>query len=173
MNARRSTSRPWWRTTLAGLQSEIRRLEIHVDEATEPAPLDGDSLLVERLVVNLLTNAVHHNVVGGVIEITTGATADGAFLSVANTGPVIPSAQVERLFQPFQRLDQRRAVYQDGHGLGLSIVRAIASAHGASIAADPLPDGGLSVRVSFPSPTISGPSRQGNEHIVARQFVAT
>ncbi len=164
---------PMVEDTLAGLQSEIRRLEIHVDEATEPAPLDGDSLLVERLVVNLLTNAVHHNVVGGVIEITTGATADGAFLSVANTGPVIPSAQVERLFQPFQRLDQRRAVYQDGHGLGLSIVRAIASAHGASIAADPLPDGGLSVRVSFPSPTISGPSRQGNEHIVARQFVAT
>ncbi len=82
---------PMVEETLAGLQSEIRRLEIHVHEATEPAPFDGDPLLVERLVVNLLTNAVRHNIVGGVMEITTGATEDRAFLSVANTGPVIPS----------------------------------------------------------------------------------
>ena len=77
-------------------------------------------------------------------------------MSVTNTGPVIPSGEVERLFQPFQRLDPRRAVYKEGHGLGLSIVRAIASAHGAAIAADPMPEGGLSVRVSFPSRANSG-----------------
>ena len=136
---------------LAGLQPEITRLKIHVEEATAPAPLDGDSLLVERLVVNLLTNAVRHNVVGGDVEIVTGVIEDRAFLSVTNTGPVIPSADVERLFQPFQRLDPRRAAYTDGHGLGLSIVRAIASAHAASIVADPMPGGGLSVRVDFPA----------------------
>ena len=159
--------------TLAGLQSEITRLEIHVDEATAPALLDGDSLLVERLVVNLLTNAVRHNVVGGDMKIMTGATEDRAFLSVTNTGPVIPSAEVERLFQPFQRLDPRRAVYKDGHGLGLSIVRAIASAHGASITADPVPEGGLSVRVSFPSRTSSGRSLQRNEYITKTEFAAS
>jgi len=139
--------------TLAGFQSEITRLELHIDEATTSALVDGDSLLVERLVVNLLTNAVRHNVVGGDIEVKTGVTEDRAFLSVANTGPVIPSAEVERLFQPFQRLDPRRAVYKDGHGLGLSIVSAIASAHGASITADAVRDGGLSIRVSFPART--------------------
>ena len=94
-------------------------------------------------------------------------------MSVTNTGPVIPSADVERLFQPFQRLDPRRADYKDGHGLGLSIVRAIASAHGAAITADPMPDGGLSVRVSFPSHTNSGRSLQRNEHITEREFAAT
>ena len=146
--------------TLADLRSEITRLEIHVDEATAPAPLEGDALLVERLVVNLLTNAVRHNVVGGVMEVVTGATEDRAFVSVTNTGPVIPSAEVERLFQPFQRLDPRRAVHKQGHGLGLSIVRAIASAHDASITADPMPDGGLSVRASFPSRTVSEPLTQ-------------
>jgi signal transduction histidine kinase len=69
---------------------------------------------------------------------------------VTNTGPLIPPADVDRLFLPFQRLDRRRANFEDGHGLGLSIVRAIANAHGASITAQPLPDGGLSLRVSFP-----------------------
>ena len=159
--------------TLAGLQSEITRLELHIDDATAPAQLDGDSLLVERLVVNLLTNAARHNVVGGDVKVMTGVTEDRAFLAVTNTGPVIPSAEVERLFQPFQRLDPRRAVYKDGHGLGLSIVRAIASAHGASITADPVPGGGLSVRVSFPSRTISRPSRQRNEYFTETEFATT
>jgi signal transduction histidine kinase len=158
---------------LAGLQSEITRLEIHVDEATAPALLDGDFLLVERLVVNLLTNALRHNIVGGDVKVVTGATEDWAFLSVTNTGPVIPSAEVERLFQPFQRLDPRRGVYKDGHGLGLSIVRAIATAHGGSITADPIPEGGLSVRVSFPSRTNSGRSLQGNEYTTETEFAAT
>ena len=74
-------------------------------------------------------------------------------LSVTNTGPLIPPAEVDRLFQPFQRLDRRRAHYKDGHGLGLSIVRAIATAHHATITAHPMPDGGLSVSVIFPKPT--------------------
>jgi signal transduction histidine kinase len=159
--------------TLAGLQSEITRLEIHVDEGTAPALLDGDSLLIERLVVNLLTNAVRHNVAAGDMKIVTGATEDRAFLSVTNTGSVIPSTEVERLFQPFQRLDPRRAVYKDGHGLGLSIVRAIASAHGASITADAVPEGGLSVRVSFPSRTNSGRSLKRNEYITKTELAAT
>lgn len=159
--------------TLAGLRSEITRIEIHVEEATEPAPFDGDSLLVERLVVNLLTNAVRHNVVGGDVKVMTGATEDRAFVSVTNTGPVIPSAEIERLFQPFQRLDPRRVVDKDGHGLGLSIVRAIASAHDASITADPVPEGGLLVRVSFPSRPNSGRSLQRNEYITKTEFAAT
>jgi signal transduction histidine kinase len=157
--------------TLAELQAETGRLRIHVDEATAPAPLDGDPVLVERLVGNLLINAVRHNVVGGVLRVTTGATEDRAFVSVTNTGPVVPSAEVERLFQPFQRLDPRRTVYKDGHGLGLSIVRAIASAHGASITTDSMPDGGLSVRVTFPARTNSGRPRQSDECITDREFV--
>ena len=131
-------------------QPEIDRLGIHVDVDTSPAPLEGDPLLVERLVANLLTNALCHNVVGGRVEVVTGLTDGQAVLSVTNTGPRIPPAEVDRLFQPFQRLDPRRAHYRDGHGLGLSIVRAIATVHQASISAHPVPDGGLSVSVVFP-----------------------
>jgi signal transduction histidine kinase len=136
--------------TLAGLQPEIDRLGIHLDEATEPAVLDGDPLLTERLVTNLLTNAVRHNIAGGSVEVRTGVKEGNAVVSVTNTGSLIPPPEVDRLFQPFQRLDRRRANYKDGHGLGLSIVRAIATAHDATITARSLPDGGLSVTVSFP-----------------------
>jgi signal transduction histidine kinase len=137
---------------LAGLQPDAERLGIHVDEMTEPAPLDGDSLLIERLAANLLTNAVRHNVAGGRVEVVTGVKEGKAVLSVTNTGPLIPPAEVDRLFQPFQRLDSRRAQHRDGHGLGLSIVRAIATGHDATITAHPIPDGGLSVSVIFPRP---------------------
>ncbi|MGH3290854.1 MAG: sensor histidine kinase, partial [Trebonia sp.] len=137
---------------LTGLAHETGRLGIHIDEVTEPATLDGDPLLTERLVVNLLTNAVRHNVADGRVEVRTGVQDGRAVLSVTNTGPLIPPAEVDRLFQPFQRLDRRRANYKDGHGLGLSIVRAIATAHDATITARPMPGGGLCVSVSFPQP---------------------
>jgi signal transduction histidine kinase len=137
---------------LAGLKPEAGPLGIHIDAVTEPAPLDGDPLLVERLVANLLTNAVRHNIPGGRVEVRTGVKDGEAVLSVANTGPLVPPAELDRLFQPFQRLDRRRAHYRDGHGLGLSIVRAIATAHDATIIAHPMPDGGLSVNATFPQP---------------------
>ena len=137
-------------STLTGLQPETRRLGIHLDQVTEPATLDGDPLLVERLVANLLTNAVRHNVADGRVEVRTGVQEGRAVLSVTNTGPLIPASEVDRVFQPFQRLDRRRANYKDGHGLGLSIVRAIATAHDATITAHPRPGGGLCVSVSFP-----------------------
>jgi signal transduction histidine kinase len=146
-------------TALAGLAPETGRLGIGIDAVTQPATLDGDPLLVERLVANLLTNAVRHNVAGGRVEVRTGVQDGSAVLSVTNTGPPIPPADVDRLFQPFQRLDPRRASYKDGHGLGLSIVRAIATAHDATITACPRPDGGLCVSVSFPQPASRTASR--------------
>jgi signal transduction histidine kinase len=139
---------------LADLEREIDRHGIHVERAIAPATLDGDLLLVERLAANLLKNAVLHNVPHGSIEVVTGVREGRAFFSVTNSGPVIPAAEVERLFQPFQRLDQGRAHHKDGHGLGLSIVRAIATAHGASITAEPAPDGGVTIEVVFPPPAL-------------------
>ena len=66
-----------------------------------------------------------------------------------NTGPVVPPDQVDRLFQPFQRIDGQRLRYHDGHGLGLAIVRAIAVAHGAALTASARPGGGLDIRLTF------------------------
>ena len=162
---------------LVGLQPEIDRLGIHIDEVTTPAALEGDPLLVERLVVNLLANAVRHNVVDGRVEVVTEVTEGKPVLSATNTGPLIPPAEVDRLFQPFQRLDPRRAHYKDGHGLGLSTVRAIATAQHASIKAHPMPDGGLSVSVVFPQPTnprrVASRSSQSDGHSAEMEIAAS
>jgi signal transduction histidine kinase len=131
---------------------EIGRLGLHVEVITKPALLHGDAVLSKRLVTNLIDNAVRHNIPGGCVQITTGTSRGRAVLSVASTGPVIPPDQVDRLFQPFQRLHSRRARNGNGHGLGLSIVQAIATAHGAIITAQAPPGGGLAVTVTFPPP---------------------
>jgi signal transduction histidine kinase len=162
--------------TLFDLQPETDRLGIRIHAATTPTALGGDPLLVERLVANLLTNAVHHNIAGGRVEVVTRVKEGEVVLSVTNTGPLIPPAEVDRLFQPFQRLDRRRAIYKDGHGLGLSIVRAVATAHHASISAHPRPDGGLSVSVTFPAPTnpqrVSRRSSQSDRHSADLEIAA-
>jgi len=115
---------------LLSARPEATRRGLAVDAVIGPAPMIGDKLLAERLVANLVGNAMRHNVAGGQVEIST-ATRDGrAVLAVANTGPVVPPEAVGQLFQPFLRLDTRRVRHDSGHGLGLSIVDAIATAHG-------------------------------------------
>jgi len=143
---------------LAAARPAISRLDLHVQTDLQPAALDGDPLLVQQLVTNLIDNAVRHNIRGGEIQITTKISHSGAVLSVANGGQVIPPAEVDRLFQPFQRLGPRPARPDGhGHGLGLSIVRAIASAHAATITARPRPGGGLAIDVTFPGHPVPAP----------------
>jgi signal transduction histidine kinase len=144
---------------LAVARPAIGRLGLHVQTAIQPALLAGDPLLVQQLVTNLIDNAVRHNVPGGDIQIaTTTSSSDHAVLSVVNSGPVIPPTEVDRLFQPFERLGPRPARRDGhGHGLGLSIVRAIAGAHGATVGARARPGGGLAVDVTFFPPP--GPRR--------------
>jgi signal transduction histidine kinase len=134
---------------LAVARPGISRLGLSLHADIQPAILDGDPLLIQQLVANLINNAVRHNVPGGDIQVATGASDGHAVLSVTNSGQVIPPAEVDRLFQPFQRLGPRSARRDGGHGLGLSIVRAIAIAHAAIIGARALPGGGLAVDVTF------------------------
>jgi len=117
----------------------------------EPALTTGNPRLVERLVANVLANAVRHNVDGGSIRVAAGTRDGHALLTVANTGPKIPASEVERLFQPFQRLDSTRMTGTNGLGLGLSIVQAIADAHDATVTAHALDEGGLEITISFPA----------------------
>jgi signal transduction histidine kinase len=139
--------------TVANAQLERDRLGLHIDTNLQPAPLDGDPRLLDRLVANLVSNAVTHNVEGGTVDITTGLSDGKAQLTVTNSGRVIPTGDVDRLFQPFQRLESGRTHHRNGHGLGLSIVRAITTAHNATLTAQPLPEGGLSISITFPPPT--------------------
>jgi signal transduction histidine kinase len=135
---------------LLATHPEAARRGLSVDAVTRPAPLLGDKLLTERLVANLVGNAVRHNVAGGKVEVSTAARDGRAVLAVANTGPAIPPEAVGRLFQPFARLDGRRVRHDSGHGLGLSIVDAIAASHGAAVIAHARTGGGLSIKVTFP-----------------------
>ncbi len=137
---------------LAVPRPAISRLGLHVDADIQPAILEGDPLLVQQLVANLIDNAVRHNIPGGEVRVATGTNSGHAVLSVTNSGQVIAPTEVDRLFEPFQRLGPRPARRDGGHGLGLSIVRAIASAHGAAVGARALPEGGLAVDVTFLAP---------------------
>ena len=105
------------------------------------------------MIANLIDNAIRHNTPRGEIDIATGTDNRHAFVSVANTGPVVPPKELQRLFQPFQRLGSARTRHHNGHGLGLSIVKAIATAHGATLTTRARPQGGLAVEVSFPAVT--------------------
>jgi signal transduction histidine kinase len=111
-----------------------------------PGWVVGDPNLVGSLVANLLDNALRHNVPGGRVEVV----AERNLLSVSNDGPVVPADEVEGLFEPFRQLGGDRLGNKDGHGLGLAIVRAIATAHGAALTATPRPGGGLDVCLTFP-----------------------
>jgi len=137
---------------LLGRHSEIDHLGLAVQTTITPAPGTGDPRLARRLVANLVDNALRHNVAGGHITVTTRTESGRAVLAVANSGPVIGEGDIDRLFQPFQRLRDRQANHPDGHGLGLSIVQSIAAAHSAALTARTRADGGLHVEVRFPPP---------------------
>jgi signal transduction histidine kinase len=113
-----------------------------------PARLVGDPELVERLIANLVDNAVRHNRSDGWVHIETWTDGHTAGLRVSNSGWILPPEQVEQLFVPFHRMPGERG--RDGYGLGLSIVDAVVAAHHGSRSARALPDGGLEVTVVLP-----------------------
>jgi signal transduction histidine kinase len=120
-----------------------------VHAALEPAIIYGDPVLAERLIANLIDNAVRYNHAGGDVWVSSRTTAGSSQLTVANTGPVISPADAGRIFQPFQRLSDRTS--HDGFGLGLAIVASIAAVHGGTATARPRNGGGLLVTVTIPS----------------------
>jgi len=127
----------------------IRAHQVTVQAALQPAAALGDPVLVERLVTNLIDNAIRHNVPDGWVQVATGTRDGMAFIDVANGGPLIPAELVPSLFEPFRRLSGRSGS-PDGTGLGLSIVRSVAIAHRGQAAARQLPAGGLEVSVWLP-----------------------
>jgi signal transduction histidine kinase len=123
-----------------------------VDVTTDlrPARSVGDPVLLDRLVRNLVDNAVRHNHTGGTVSVTTGVVDGRAVLTVANSGAVIPAEEVDRLFEPFQRRGTSRPA-NGSAGLGLAIVRSIVRVHDGAVTAVALPEGGLSVSVVLPA----------------------
>jgi signal transduction histidine kinase len=128
---------------------EIERLDLHLDARLDPAETTGDPQLLERMVWNLVDNAVRHNQPGGWIGLYTGTGDTGAYLEIANSGPFIPDHAVPALFEPFRRMDTRTGA-RHGAGLGLAIAQSVITAHHASVTARSQAAGGLDISVVIP-----------------------
>ncbi len=136
-------------------ETAARVLEAHAHHGLrmiatlDPGRMIGDPELVERLVANLVSNAIHHNVPGGRLDVATYTAAGRSRFTIANTGPPIPASALARLFEPFQRLNAHKGGARDGVGLGLAIVQAIADAHDANVNAEARAGGGLRIEIDF------------------------
>ncbi|WP_117210823.1 sensor histidine kinase [Allorhizocola rhizosphaerae] len=131
--------------------AQADRAGITVREELAAAPTAGDPVLLERLVQNLIDNAIRHNTPSnGYVRVMTRVRGGSAELEVRNSGPVIAPYDIPTLFEPFRRLDTDRLVTTGGAGLGLSIVRSVARAHGGAVTATPREGGGLVVAVTLP-----------------------
>jgi signal transduction histidine kinase len=137
---------------LQAREPEATARGVHITEDLQPVRLHGDSRLMERLAANLVDNALRHNVRGGGVTVTTYTRAGAPCLCVTNDGPVVRPEDIERLYEPFERLDGLRTSSGEGFGLGLCIVKAVASAHSATLDTQVRPTGGLRVEVRFPAP---------------------
>jgi signal transduction histidine kinase len=130
--------------------SEADSRALQVSKRMTPALTVGDPALLERVVGNLVENAVRHNVDGGWVEVCTDLAGAHTTLRVASSGEVIAPEAVTALFEPFHRGGVARTAH-DGAGLGLSIVQAVVLAHGGTVHAEPVPGGGLTVTVQLPA----------------------
>jgi signal transduction histidine kinase len=139
----------WAEDAIDAAAPEIERLDLHVDAKLDPAETTGDPQLLERMVCNLVDNAVRHNESGGWIRLRTGSGDAAVYLEIANSGPLIPDDAVPSLFEPFRRMNARTGA-RDGVGLGLSIARSVITAHHATVTARSQPAGGLDISVAIP-----------------------
>jgi signal transduction histidine kinase len=143
---------------LAGQAPAIgaRRLTVQDTTGSSGAWVQGSQALLSRLVENVIDNAVCHNADGGWIRIETGMEGTRATLVVENGGEQLDQEQVAGLTQPFRRIGADRTGSDRGSGLGLSIVAAIADAHGGRLDLQARADGGLRVSVDLPAAARAG-----------------
>jgi signal transduction histidine kinase len=146
------------------LEPDAVSRDVTITRELAPATVGGDARLIERLVSNLVANAVRHNVSDGTVTVSVGEAGEDATLRVGNTGPVVRSDQIDRMLAPFGRLDGERIGQGEGFGLGLSIVSAVAAAHGAALTLTPRDAGGLDVEVRFGEHAAETPSLQPPSH---------
>jgi len=150
--------------SVAQCELEAAERGIAIRTALQPVTVSGDGILLERIAMNLIQNALRHNSgPGGWVDVLTydrsyeaglGGSPGHGLLVVANTGPEVPPYAVESLFEPFKRGaggSGSRDPKDKGVGLGLSIVRSVVRAHGGRVAAEPRVGGGLIVRVWLPA----------------------
>ncbi|HEY3609151.1 MAG TPA: ATP-binding protein, partial [Pseudonocardiaceae bacterium] len=136
------------RDVLPPLTAEAARHLVELKLTTEAVVVDGDAVLLGQLLTNLVQNAIRYNHPDGRVDVRVARSS----ITVTNTGPLVPADAIDDLFEPFRRLHPDRTASASGAGLGLSIVRSIATAHGGTVTARPnATGGGLTVRVGLPA----------------------
>jgi hypothetical protein len=135
---------------LATRRDRIVERQIEVQAALEPVSVIGSETLLARMVENVIENAVLHNQPGGFISAACEIEQDLVRLVIDSGGAVLDERAVAQLAQPFRRVGAERVRSKSGFGLGLSIVAAVAAAHGGSLQLQARPDGGLSVHIALP-----------------------
>jgi signal transduction histidine kinase len=127
--------------------AHIARLDLKLRAELEPAETAGDAALLDRMVANLVDNAIRHNTPGGEVSLASGVKDGTVYLRVSNSGPPVPPELVPSLFEPFRRLEARTT--SGGAGLGLAIARSVAVVHGTVVTARSRPGGGLDIEVTL------------------------
>jgi signal transduction histidine kinase len=128
---------------------EADQAKVRLDLALESAPVRGDSALLHRMIGNLVQNAIRYNRPNGSVAVSVFPVGPAARITVENSGQSLSQEEIDALFQPFMRGAWARR-NRTGFGLGLAIVRSIATAHRGTVHAEPAPDGGLRVTVEIP-----------------------
>jgi signal transduction histidine kinase len=147
---------PIIRCALSDRVGQIADRELTVQADLEAVEVLGSPTLVRRMIENLIENAVRHTEPGGLVLITLATLEERqARVSLDSSGPILNPDAVSQLAQPFKRLSRDRTGAQDGHGLGLSIVAAVAAAHGGQLDLQARAQGGLRVQIMLPAATIS------------------
>ena len=148
---------------------QVAAAGLTVHRRLEPAVTAGDPILLERLTQNLVENAARYNEPSGWLSVHTGHSGGSAWLSVTNTGPAVAGYELETIFEPFRRLGTERtgSGAERGFGLGLSIVRAVARAHGGEVWALSRPGGGLCVTVRLPAAPADAPAGRAEDRRAA------
>jgi signal transduction histidine kinase len=135
--------------------TQIERLDLRLHADLCPAETAGDPPLLDRMISNLVDNAVRHNTAGGEVRLVSGVRDGAAFLRISNSGPQVPPDLVPSLFEPFRRLEARTG---GGAGLGLAIARSVAAVHGTTVQARSRPEGGLDVEVVLVARAVEPPA---------------
>lgn len=144
--------------SLARRSEAIAAKHIGVSTSLAPVSVTGSKTLLARMVDNVIENAVRHNQPHGSITVALEHQGEHALLVVESGGPVLDPTAVARLAEPFKRLGADRTGSENGHGLGLSIVAAVAAAHNGTLEVHPRPQGGLQVRITLPTATVAQPT---------------